>query len=118
MPGWVSDLAASMASMPTGSFTIAPGGPFSLAEAATFGFGQRAGGGWDGVMRLAFCLDGYADQVGWRSGRTRRARGTRRVPCAAWKPLRTWAVVLIRSAGPRLLGEAGTAPAGAPARVR
>jgi DNA-3-methyladenine glycosylase II len=53
-----------MASMQPGSFTITPSGPFSLAEAATFGFGQRAGGGWDGVMRLAFCLDGYADQVG------------------------------------------------------
>jgi DNA-3-methyladenine glycosylase II len=45
------------------SFTITPDGPFSLAEAATFGFGQRAGGDRDGVMRLAFCLDGYTDQV-------------------------------------------------------
>ena len=50
--------------MQLGSFTITPSGPFSLAEAATFGFGQRAGGSWDGVMRLAFCLDGYEDQVG------------------------------------------------------
>ena len=50
--------------MSQGSFTITPAGPFSLAEAATFGFGQRAGGEWDGVMRLAFCLDGYEDQVG------------------------------------------------------
>ena len=49
--------------MRLGSFTITPDGPFSLAEAATFGFGQRAGGEWDGVMRLAFCLDGYAGQV-------------------------------------------------------
>jgi DNA-3-methyladenine glycosylase II len=46
------------------SFTITPQGPFSLAEAATFGFGQRDGLGWDGVMRLAFCLDGYQQQVG------------------------------------------------------
>ena len=46
------------------TFTIEPIGPFSLAEAATFGFGQRGGGEWDGVMRLAFCLDGYARQVG------------------------------------------------------
>jgi DNA-3-methyladenine glycosylase II len=45
-------------------FTITPSGPFSLAEAATFGFGQRDGGGWDGVMRLAFCLDGYDRYVG------------------------------------------------------
>ena len=47
----------------TASFTISPRGPFSLAEAATFGFGQRDGRGWDGVMRLAFCLDGYATQA-------------------------------------------------------
>jgi DNA-3-methyladenine glycosylase II len=53
-----------MASMQLGSFTITPSGPFSLAEAATFGFGQRAGGSWDRVMRLAFCVDGYEDQVG------------------------------------------------------
>jgi DNA-3-methyladenine glycosylase II len=53
-----------MARMQLGSFTITPSGPFSLAEAATFGFGQRAGASWDGVMRLAFCLDGYEDQVG------------------------------------------------------
>jgi DNA-3-methyladenine glycosylase II len=44
----------------TSSFTISPQGPFSLTEAGTFGFGQRDGRGWDGVMRLAFCLDGYA----------------------------------------------------------
>lgn len=43
----------------TASFAISPRGPFSLAEAATFGFSQRDGRGWDGVMRLAFCLDGY-----------------------------------------------------------
>ena len=50
--------------MQLGSFTITPDGPFSLPEAAMFGFGQRAGGNWDGVMRFAFCLDGYEDQVG------------------------------------------------------
>jgi DNA-3-methyladenine glycosylase II len=53
-----------MACMQLGSFTITPRGPFSLAEAATFGFGQRPAGHWAGVMRLAFCLDGYEDQVG------------------------------------------------------
>src|SRR3984885_15385846 len=52
-----------MLGMDRGSFTITPDGPFSLAEAATFALGQRAGGDWDGVMRLAFCLDGYAGQV-------------------------------------------------------
>jgi DNA-3-methyladenine glycosylase II len=50
--------------MASRTFTITPSGPFSLAEAAVFGFGQRADGGWDGVMRLAFCLDGYSGQVG------------------------------------------------------
>ena len=58
--------------MRTRSFTIKPVGEFSLAESALFGFGQRmrpAGVGerlqqFDGVMRLAFCLDGYQDQVG------------------------------------------------------
>ena len=56
----------------TRSFTITPLGAFSLTESALFGFGQRmrpAGVGaqeptFDGVMRLAFCLDGYRDQVG------------------------------------------------------
>src|SRR6266851_2918197 len=46
------------------SFTIAPNGPFSLAEAAGFGFGQRDASEWDGVLRLAFCLDEYTAQVG------------------------------------------------------
>jgi DNA-3-methyladenine glycosylase II len=50
--------------MASPTFTITPIGPFSLAEAATFGFGQRADGTWDGVMRLAFCLDSYTAQVG------------------------------------------------------
>ena len=46
------------------SFTISPQGPFSLAEAAAFGFGQRDGRDANGVMRLAFCVDGYTEQVG------------------------------------------------------
>jgi DNA-3-methyladenine glycosylase II len=50
--------------MSTGSFTISPRGPFSLAELATLGFGQRDDGPFDGVMRLAFCLDGYREHVG------------------------------------------------------
>ncbi len=40
------------------SFTIEAKGPFSLHELATFGFGQRADPEWDGVMRMAFCVDG------------------------------------------------------------
>ena len=35
-----------------------------------------------------------------------------------WKPLRTWAAVLIRAAAPRVLGGAAAGQAGAPARVR
>ncbi len=46
------------------TFSIIPDGPFSLAQAAQFGFGQRSGTEWDGVMRLAFCLDGYREQLG------------------------------------------------------
>lgn len=46
------------------TFTIVPRGPFSLREAATFGFGQRLETTWDGVLRLAFCVDGYAEQAG------------------------------------------------------
>ena len=57
----------------TRSFLIRPLGAFSLRESAVFGFGQRmpvgqraasADDGFDGVMRLAFCFDGYTDQVG------------------------------------------------------
>ncbi len=46
------------------TFTIMPSGPFSLALAAAFGFGQRDASEWDGVLRLAFCMDGYTMQVG------------------------------------------------------
>jgi DNA-3-methyladenine glycosylase II len=46
------------------SFVITPRGPFSLAESATFGFAQRDERSFDGVMRLAFGLDGYDQHVG------------------------------------------------------
>lgn len=46
------------------AFTIVPEGPFSLRESATFGFGYRLEPKWDGVMRLAFCADGYAGHAG------------------------------------------------------
>ena len=46
------------------AFTITPRGPFSLEESATFGFGQRAAQQYDGVMRLAFCLDDLSGQAG------------------------------------------------------
>lgn len=61
--------------MPTRTFSIIPQGAFTLRESALFGFGQRVpfgqriqapsgADGFDGVMRLAFCLDGYRQQVG------------------------------------------------------
>ena len=46
------------------TFTIIPTGTYSLRESAEFGFGGRAADRFDGVMRLAFCLDGYQTQVG------------------------------------------------------
>lgn len=46
------------------TFTIKPKGPFSLEESATFGFGQRSAQEFDGVMRLAFCLDDFSGQAG------------------------------------------------------
>ena len=46
------------------TFTIVPTGAYSLRESAEFGFGGRTADRWDGVMRMAFCLDGYRTQVG------------------------------------------------------
>jgi len=39
-------------------------GPYDLGEVALMGFGHRDESSFDGVMRLAFCLDGMAGQVG------------------------------------------------------
>ncbi len=58
-----ADAAPSDPSSP-GTFTIRPRGPFSLEEATMFGFGHRHVDRWDGVMRLAFCLDDLEHQVG------------------------------------------------------
>ncbi len=38
-------------------------GPFSLREAALFGFGHRRESDFDGVMRLAFCVDDYYEST-------------------------------------------------------
>lgn len=46
------------------TFTITPSTTYSLRESAEFGFGGRAADTFDGVMRMAFCLDGYTEQVG------------------------------------------------------
>ena len=45
-------------------FTIVPTAAYSLRESAEFGFGGRDADRFDGVMRMAFCLDGYESQVG------------------------------------------------------
>ena len=45
-------------------FTLHPQGSFALKESVEFGFGQRHSERFAGVMRLAFVLDGYAEQVG------------------------------------------------------
>jgi DNA-3-methyladenine glycosylase II len=44
--------------------TIVPRGLFSLRESATFGFGQRLDTSYDGVLRMAFCADGYRSGAG------------------------------------------------------
>jgi len=46
------------------TFTLHPEGAFSLRESAEFGFGQRHAAVFDGTMRLAFCVDDLAHQVG------------------------------------------------------
>ncbi|HEX4345653.1 MAG TPA: hypothetical protein VHZ31_08835 [Solirubrobacteraceae bacterium] len=46
-------------------FEIVPSGPFSLRAAAGFGFGGTIGApAYDGAMRLAFAVDGFAGHAG------------------------------------------------------
>jgi DNA-3-methyladenine glycosylase II len=45
-------------------FSIIPHGPFSLQLAAGFGFGPRVGEADDGLMRLAFAVDGLREHAG------------------------------------------------------
>jgi DNA-3-methyladenine glycosylase II len=85
--------------MSSGSFTITPSGPFSLAEAAAFGFGQRDAQDWDGVLRLAFCLDGYQHQVGVE---VRQDRAHHDVHCTVHGPADA-DVVSVRSQVARVL---------------
>lgn len=50
---------------PTRTTEIEINGPYDLREVALMGFGHRDERDFDGVMRLAFCVDGtYEDQVG------------------------------------------------------
>ncbi|MEY2513328.1 MAG: DNA-3-methyladenine glycosylase [bacterium] len=53
------------AQMATEGFEIVPRGPFSLEAAAGFGFGGSIGAPpFDGAMRLAFVVDGFAEHAG------------------------------------------------------
>ena len=47
----------------TGAFSIVPRGPFSLATAVRHEFGPIKGRS-DSIMRLAFCVDGFAEHAG------------------------------------------------------
>ncbi|WP_344807610.1 DNA-3-methyladenine glycosylase family protein [Microlunatus ginsengisoli] len=50
---------------PTRTTSIEISGPYDLREVALMGFGHRDERSFDGVMRLAFCVDdSYQDQVG------------------------------------------------------
>lgn len=49
---------------PVRSAQIALRGPYDLAEVAMMGFGHRNEASFDGVMRLAFCVDGSEEQTG------------------------------------------------------
>jgi DNA-3-methyladenine glycosylase II len=48
----------------TTTTTIEPRGPFSLRELATFEFGPRQSASFDGVLRMAFCVDGHRQAAG------------------------------------------------------
>jgi DNA-3-methyladenine glycosylase II len=48
----------------TTTTTIEPLGPYELRESATFGFGHRLNPAFDGVMRMAFCLDDLTGGAG------------------------------------------------------
>lgn len=53
------------------TLTIRPAGPFSLRESALFGFGHRTEPRFDGVMRMAFCVEGPGpdgDRYGAQAG--------------------------------------------------
>ncbi|HEU4908299.1 MAG TPA: hypothetical protein VFT17_05500, partial [Propionibacteriaceae bacterium] len=52
-------------SLTTTAIELPIAGPFDLREVAMMGFGHRDERSFDGVMRMAFCLDGdYERQVG------------------------------------------------------
>src|SRR6476661_7728374 len=53
------------ANEPVRTAQIQISGPYDLREVALMGFGHRDERSFDGVMRLAFCVDGtHEDQVG------------------------------------------------------
>jgi DNA-3-methyladenine glycosylase II len=45
------------------TFTVIPQGPFDLRESALFGFGHHTLPRFDGIMRMAFCVDRYRGQA-------------------------------------------------------
>jgi DNA-3-methyladenine glycosylase II len=73
-------------SMSTIEWTIVPRGPFSLQEAAQFGFGGREAH-WDGVMRMAFCVDGYRTHAG-----VELRQDDRGVHAKVWSEAPVWTV--------------------------
>lgn len=49
-------------------------GPYDLAEVGTMGFGNRDEPHFDGVLRMALCLDGdYGRQVGVEARQTEKS---------------------------------------------
>ena len=50
-------------------------GPYDLGEIAMMGFGHRDEHSFDGVMRMAFCLDGELRAAGRRRGAAGRTTG-------------------------------------------
>lgn len=63
-PATAVSAPGSLVAPSSGTFTIVPRGPFDLRESAQLDYGQRLRPRWDGVMRMAFCLDGYQELVG------------------------------------------------------
>lgn len=54
---------ATLPAMSGAHVTLEPRGRFSLAESVDFGFGPRVARPGDAVMRMAFVVDGYAEQA-------------------------------------------------------
>lgn len=121
--------------------TLTPSGPFSLKAAAEFGFGPTQGRvpAFDGVMRLAFAVDGG---TGYAAATLRQTEPDApvRVELAStaevygldapptleqfremsdfWRPFRTWATVLVRLGGDRAARARAAGASALPGRSR